>query len=65
MLSHIFHITQPLKWEKAIQKGSYKPESLKKCGSIHCVKEDQLLDIAKTFFQQEDTELIISNHIKI
>ena len=54
----LYHIVRNVAWEKSLNKGIYKPESLEKEGFIHFSTKEQLLQSATLFFK-EDTELVV------
>ncbi|MCB0838007.1 MAG: DUF952 domain-containing protein [Bacteroidetes bacterium] len=54
----IYHIIQPSQWQKVMDRDSYKPESLKTEGFIHCSSKTQVLPTAKLYFS-EASELVV------
>jgi uncharacterized protein (DUF952 family) len=49
----IHHITKRLEWENAKLVGSYRAESLKSEGFIHCSTKPQLSKTANKFFKSQ------------
>ncbi len=57
-MAFIYHLVQPKAWEKALDLGVYRPESLKTEGFIHFSTREQVLQSATRFFT-EDRELVV------
>jgi uncharacterized protein (DUF952 family) len=54
----LFHITQLQEWENAKSIGTYRADSLKTEGFIHCSTSSQVLKTANRFFKHQ-TRLVI------
>ncbi|MEA5569611.1 DUF952 domain-containing protein [Calothrix sp. UHCC 0171] len=57
-MNTIHHITQRLAWENAKLAGSYRADSLKTEGFIHCSRRSQLIKTANKFFKNQ-TNLVL------
>lgn len=46
----IYHITTRKRWEEALAKGSYEPQSLKEEGFIHASHEEQIPGVLERYY---------------
>ncbi|WP_013321134.1 DUF952 domain-containing protein [Gloeothece verrucosa] len=47
----IFHITSQNHWQKAVELGEYRADSLETEGFIHCSTRQQLIKVANAFYR--------------
>ncbi len=57
----IYHITTRKRWEEALAKGSYEPQSFKEEGFIHASHEEQIPGVLERYYagQNDLIKLII------
>lgn len=67
----IYHLVTPERWQKALQEGLYKPESLKTEGFIHFSTKDQVLETAGVHLKDFEELVVlrvpvrlVKNHLK-
>ena len=48
----IYHIAEKTKWNEALKAGTYVPGAYQQDGFIHCSLEEQVLLVAKRYYQQ-------------
>lgn len=56
----IYHITPAAEWERALQAGSYRADSLESQGFIHCSKRSQVQAVAERLFRGQRGLLLLS-----
>jgi len=62
----ILHITPRCDWDKAIDYGEYRPESLHTAGYIHCSKPSQIIKVANHLFKgQKGLVLLVIDPRKV
>jgi uncharacterized protein (DUF952 family) len=63
----IYHITTHEAWERALELGQHKTDSLKTEGFIHCSEESQVLESANKHYAEHDSVVvlhIVEKHVK-
>jgi uncharacterized protein (DUF952 family) len=58
-MSLILHITPSQHWQQAQQAGSYRCESLKTEGFIHCSTPGQVVWVANSFYQGQPSLVLL------
>jgi len=58
-MSTLIHITTQQDWEKAIEIGSYKADSLETEGFIHCSTIQQVAKVANAFYKEVPNLLLL------
>ncbi|ACK69520.1 protein of unknown function DUF952 [Gloeothece citriformis PCC 7424] len=56
----IFHITTEEKWQKAVNVGEYRAESLATEGFIHCSTREQVIKVANAFYRGQSKLIVLS-----
>lgn len=65
-LKVILHITERTAWERAVEKGEYRTESLETEGFIHCSTVVQVLRVANNFYKgQQNLALLVIERKKV
>jgi len=55
----IYHITTPVEWTMAQERGSYVAPSLDNEGFIHCSTLEQVIPVANAFYRHEDKLILL------
>jgi len=55
----IYHITTPIEWTLAQQRGDYSAPSLENEGFIHCSTKEQVIPVANAFYKDESTIILL------
>lgn len=55
----IYHITSRAAWGEARARGDYRAKSLETEGFIHCSTDQQVVPVAKNFYQGEEDLLLL------
>jgi uncharacterized protein (DUF952 family) len=46
----IYHITNKIDWDQALEAGIYRADTLETQGFVHCSKEEQVIQTANSFY---------------
>lgn len=55
----IYHVVKNTDWQKAIQQGVYKPQSLTAEGFIHTSKASQVAGVLERYYKNEKDLLLL------
>ncbi len=55
----IYHITTPVEWKLARERGDYSAPSLDAEGFIHCSTLEQVIPVANAFYKNEETLILL------
>ena len=52
-MGRIVHISNMAAWDRAVESGEYRAESLNLEGFIHCSRMEQILKVANTYYPKQ------------
>ncbi|MEW6180183.1 MAG: DUF952 domain-containing protein [Chloroflexota bacterium] len=58
----IYHIAEVKDWRDALETGSYRADSLKSEGFIHCSRREQLWEVAQRLFAGRQDIVVLEIH---
>ncbi|MDR3577408.1 MAG: DUF952 domain-containing protein [Anaerolineaceae bacterium] len=57
---NIYHITRQTDWERALEMGGYRADTLETQGFIHCSTKEQIIQTANTFYHGQPGLVLLS-----